>query len=96
MAPQHLNNCPHFSVGNCNAKPILAFLCDNIHISSKFLYLTTSHYFFQHYNRKFQQKICIASPEKRKNISKYDKRNKGHTYLINQTFLMKLKTVRSF
>ena len=27
-----------------NAEPILAFLCDDLHISSKLLYLTTSHY----------------------------------------------------
>ena len=31
-------------IGNYKAKPILAFLCDDLHISSKLLYLTTSHY----------------------------------------------------
>ena len=36
--------CPCFSIGNYKAKPILAFLCDDLHISSKPLYLTTSHY----------------------------------------------------
>ena len=35
---------PLFGIGNYKAKPILAFLCDDLHISSKFLYLTTSHY----------------------------------------------------
>ena len=27
-----------------NAKPILAFMCNNLHFSSKVLYLTTSHH----------------------------------------------------
>ena len=31
-----------FSIGNYNAKPILAFLCDNLHISPKLLALITS------------------------------------------------------
>ena len=35
---------PLFSIGNYKAKPILAFLCDDLHISSKLLYLTNSHY----------------------------------------------------
>ena len=34
--------CPWFSIGNYNAKPLLTFLCDNLHIASKLLYLTTS------------------------------------------------------
>ena len=40
----HLSYCPCFSIGNYKAKPILAFLCDDLHISSKLLYLTFSHY----------------------------------------------------
>ena len=36
--------------------------------------------------------ICIASPENKKNISKLDKINIGHTlYLTNQTVPMKLE-----
>ena len=35
---------PCLSIGNYKAKPILAFLCDDLHISSKLLYVTTSHY----------------------------------------------------
>ena len=39
-----MSYCPCLSIGNYKAKPILAFLCDDLHISSKLLYLTTSHY----------------------------------------------------
>ena len=35
---KHLSYCPCFSIGNYKAKPILAFLCDDLHISSKLLY----------------------------------------------------------
>ena len=34
---------PCFGISNYKAKPRLAFLCDDLHISSKLLYLTTSH-----------------------------------------------------
>ena len=39
-----LSYCSCLSIGNYNAKPILAFLCKDHPISSKLLYLTTSHY----------------------------------------------------
>ena len=39
-----LSYCPCFGIGNYKAKPIFAFLCDDLHISSNLLYLTTSHY----------------------------------------------------
>ena len=42
--PLTLELLPLFSIGNYKAKPILAFLCDDLHISPKLLYLTTSHY----------------------------------------------------
>ena len=42
--PLTLEFLPLFSKGNYKAKAILAFLCDDLHISSKLLYLTTSHY----------------------------------------------------
>ena len=38
-----MSYCPCFGIGNYKAKPISAFLCD-LHILSKLLYLTTSHY----------------------------------------------------
>ena len=41
--PLTLELLPCFGMGNYKAKPILAFLCDDL-ISSKLLYLTTSHY----------------------------------------------------
>ena len=40
----HLSYGRCFSKGNYNAKPKSAFLCDDLHISSKLLYLATSHY----------------------------------------------------
>ena len=42
--PFTLELLPLFCIGNYKAKPILAFLCDDLYISSKLLYLTTSHY----------------------------------------------------
>ena len=39
--PLTLSYCP--CIGNYKAKPILAFLCDDVHISSKLIYLITSH-----------------------------------------------------
>ena len=42
--PLTLELLPLFSICNYKAKPILTFLCDDLHISSKLLYLTTSHY----------------------------------------------------
>ena len=39
--PLTLELLPLFSIGNYNAKPILAFFCDNLHISSKLLYITS-------------------------------------------------------
>ena len=41
--PLTLELLPLFLYSNYKAKPILAFLCDDPHISSKLLYLTTSH-----------------------------------------------------
>ena len=43
------DRCPAFffqklNMSDYKAKPILAFLCDDLHISSNLLYLTTSHY----------------------------------------------------
>ena len=42
--PLTLEYRPCFVIGNYKAKPILAFLCDDLHISLKLLYLTTSYY----------------------------------------------------
>ena len=42
--PFTLSYCPCFGIGNYKAKLILAFLCDDLHISSKLFYLTTYHY----------------------------------------------------
>ena len=41
--PLTLELLPLFWYSNYKAKPILAFLCDDLHISLKLLYLRTSH-----------------------------------------------------
>ena len=42
--PLTLELLPLLKYRQLKAKPILAFLCDDLHISSKILYLTTSRY----------------------------------------------------
>ena len=39
--PKTLDYCPCLSIGNYKAKLLLALLCDDLHISSKLLYLRT-------------------------------------------------------